>query len=115
MATENVCGTSKHFPGYERKRPVTCQFDSSLCQMIVPVRRTGSKFKVFSVWCAFCFATTVVRNPVLIRKSMKLIKEITEILREIISSGDEERLRQLQQIVRAFNDSRQPMGSRALH
>jgi hypothetical protein len=83
--------------------------------MIVSVRRTRSKFKVFSVWCVFCFATTVVRNPVLIRKSMKLIKEITEILREIISAGDEERLRQLQEIVRAFNESRQRVESRALH
>lgn len=83
--------------------------------MIVSVRRTRSKFKVFSVWCTFCFATTLVKNPVLIRKSMKLIKEITEILREIISSGDEERLRQLQEIVRAFNESRQRVESRALH
>jgi hypothetical protein len=83
--------------------------------MIVSVRRGRSKFKVFSVWCAFCFGTTLVKNPVLIRKSMKLIKEITEILREIISSGDEERLRQLQEIVRAFNESRQRLESRALH
>jgi hypothetical protein len=83
--------------------------------MIVSVRRTRSKFKVFSVWCTFCFATILVKNPVLIRKSMKLIKEITEILREIISSGDEERLRQLQEIVRAFNESRQRVESRALH
>jgi hypothetical protein len=56
-----------------------------------------------------------VKNPVLIRKSMKLIKEITDILREIISSGDEERFRQLQELVHAFNDSRQQVGSRALH
>ena len=57
----------------------------------------------------------VVRNPTLIRKSMELIKEITQILREIIASGDEERFRQLQEIIHALNDSRQDLGSRALH
>jgi hypothetical protein len=72
------------------------------------------KSKRFLVWCAFCFVNAVMRNPVLIRKSMQLIKEITEILRKIISSGDEEKLRQLQEIVRAFND-RQDVGSHALH
>ena len=46
---------------------------------------------------------------------MKLIKEITDVLREIISSNDEESLRQLQQIVRAFIDVRHDTGSRALH
>jgi hypothetical protein len=46
---------------------------------------------------------------------MGLIKEITDILREIISSGDEESFRQLQEIVRAFNDSRRHAESRALH
>jgi hypothetical protein len=46
---------------------------------------------------------------------MQLIKEITEILREIISSGDEQRFRQLQEIVRVFKDSRHSQESRALH
>jgi hypothetical protein len=56
-----------------------------------------------------------MKNPVLIRNSMRLIKEILEILREIISSGDEESLRRLQEIVRAFVESRQDVGNRALH
>ena len=46
---------------------------------------------------------------------MELIKEMTQILREIIASGDEERLRQLKEIIHALNDPRQNLGGRALH
>lgn len=59
--------------------------------------------------------STIVRNPTLIRNSMELIKEMTQILREIIASGDEERLRQLKEIIHALNDPRQNLGGRALH
>ena len=92
-----------------------CQIDNKIRQISVPAQRTVLNFKAFCLWCAFCLVLTVVTNPVLIRKSMELIKEITEMLREIISSGDEERFRQLQEIVRAFNHARQHMGNRALH
>jgi len=73
------------------------------------------EFSRVSRWCVFCFAVVAVRNPILIRGSMKLIKEITDVLREIISSNDEESLRQLQQIVRAFIEARHDLGNRALH
>jgi hypothetical protein len=46
---------------------------------------------------------------------MELIQEMIQILREIIASGDEERFRHLQEIIHALNDSRQDLGSRALH
>lgn len=94
---------------------MTCQFDTAVRQIIVPARRTAAYLKAFSAWCAFCFVIAVVRNPVLIRKSMELLKEITEMLRDIIASGDEERFRRLQEVVRALNESRQSVESRALH
>ena len=40
-----------------------------------------------------------MRNPTLIRSSMQLLKELTDVLREIISSSDEESFRQLQQTI----------------
>jgi translation initiation factor 2B subunit (eIF-2B alpha/beta/delta family) len=38
-------------------------------------------------------------NPTMIRSSMQLLKELTEVLRAIISSSDEESFRQLQQTI----------------
>lgn len=46
---------------------------------------------------------------------MKLIKEFTEILREIISSNDEEKFRQLEEIVRAYNRPQPKVENRVLH
>ena len=43
-----------------------------------------------------------MRNSLLSRQSMELLKELVEILREIISSGDEESLQRLQQMVRSM-------------
>jgi hypothetical protein len=40
-----------------------------------------------------------MRNPTMIRSSMQLLKELTDVLREIISSSDEESFRQLQQTI----------------
>ena len=44
---------------------------------------------------------TVEKNPTLRRKSMELLKELTQILQEIIRSGDEESLRRLEETIRA--------------
>ena len=41
------------------------------------------------------------KNPILRRKSMELLKELTHILQEIIGSGDEESLRRLEETIRA--------------
>jgi hypothetical protein len=38
-------------------------------------------------------------NRAMIRSSMQLLKELTDVLREIISSSDEESFRQLQQTI----------------
>jgi hypothetical protein len=46
---------------------------------------------------------------------MQLIKELTDILREIISSGDEERLRRLEEIVRRYTAARKGVENRLLH
>jgi hypothetical protein len=54
-------------------------------------------------------------NPVLRRKSMELLKDITQMLREILSSGDEEGLLQLEKTIRALEQSRHKPGSHAIH
>ncbi len=53
---------------------------------------------------------TVENKPILRRKSMELLKELTQILREIIGSGDEESLRRLEETIHALNETR--LGSR---
>lgn len=54
-------------------------------------------------------------NPALRRKSMELLKDITQILREILSSNDEEGLRQLEKTIRALEESRHKPSSHAIH
>ncbi|HXV78503.1 MAG TPA: hypothetical protein VEG60_01360 [Candidatus Binatia bacterium] len=43
-------------------------------------------------------------NTTLIRRSMEILKELTEILREIISSGDEESFRKLQEFIHSLRE-----------
>ena len=40
---------------------------------------------------------TAEKNPILRRKSMELLKNLTDILREMISSGDAEGVQRLQE------------------
>ena len=54
-------------------------------------------------------------KPALRRKSMELLKDITEVLREIISSGDEEGLRHVEETIRALEQTRHKPGSHAIH
>jgi hypothetical protein len=54
-------------------------------------------------------------KPALRRKSMELLKDITQILREILSSGDEEGLRRLEHTIRALEQTRHKPGSHAIH
>ena len=49
------------------------------------------------------------------RKSMELLKDVTEILREILSSGDEEGLRHVEETIRALEQTRHKPGSHAIH
>jgi hypothetical protein len=57
----------------------------------------------------------VMAKPALRRKSMELLKDITQILREILSSGDEEGLRQFEKTIRALEQTRHKPGSHAIH
>ena len=57
---------------------------------------------------------TAERTPMLRRKSMELLKNLTQILQEIIGSGDEESLRRLEETIRALDESRRKPG-RILH
>ena len=54
------------------------------------------------------------KNPILRRKSMELLKDLTQILQEIIGSGDEESFRRLEETIRAIDESRRKPG-RTLH
>ena len=56
---------------------------------------------------------TAEKTPILRGKSMELLKDLTEILREIIGSGDEERFHRLEETIRAIDESRKP--GRILH
>lgn len=55
------------------------------------------------------------RNPAMRRKSMALLRDITQMLREIISSDDEEGLRQFEETIRALRQARHIPGSHAIH
>jgi hypothetical protein len=57
---------------------------------------------------------TAESKPILHRKSMELLKDLTQILQEIIASGDEESLRRFKETIRALDESRRRSG-RALH
>jgi hypothetical protein len=58
---------------------------------------------------------TAEKNPILRHKSMELLKELTQILQEIIRSGDEEEsLRRLKETIRTIDGRRQKPG-RTLH
>ena len=79
-------------------------------------------FLAFASWCAFCSLAlslegetmTAEKTPVLRQKSMELLKDLTQILQEIIRSGDEESFRRLEQTIRAIDESRQKPG-RTIH
>lgn len=49
---------------------------------------------------------TTEKNPILRRKSLELLKNLTQILQEIIGSGDEEGFRRLEEIIHAIDESR---------
>jgi hypothetical protein len=54
------------------------------------------------------------KNPILRGKSMELLKNLTQILQEIIRSGDEESFRRLEETIRAIDESRRKPG-RTIH
>jgi hypothetical protein len=53
---------------------------------------------------------TAENKPILRRKSMELLKDLTQILQEIISSGDEGSFRRLEETIRAIDESRRKPG-----
>ena len=57
---------------------------------------------------------TAEKTPILHGKSMELLKDLTQILQEIIRSGDEESFRRLEETIRAIDESRRKPG-RTLH
>ena len=54
------------------------------------------------------------KTPILRQKSMELLKDLTQILREIIGSGDEESFGRLEETIHAIDASRQKH-DRTLH
>ena len=57
---------------------------------------------------------TAEKTPILRGKSMELLKDLTQILQEIIRSGDEESFRRLEETIRAIDESRRKPG-RTIH
>jgi len=53
------------------------------------------------------------KTPILRGKSMELLKDLTQILQEIIRSGDEESFRRLEETIRAIDESRK--SGRTIH
>ena len=53
------------------------------------------------------------KTPMLRGRSMELLKDLTQILQEIIRSGDEESFRRLEETIRAIGESRKP--GRTIH
>ena len=49
---------------------------------------------------------TAEKTPILRGKSMELLKDLTQILQEIIRSGDEESFLRLKETIRAIDESR---------
>jgi len=48
----------------------------------------------------------IMNTSILRRKSIELLKELTQILQEIIGSGDEESIRRLEQTIRNLDETR---------
>jgi hypothetical protein len=77
-------------------------------------------FQTFCMVCALLAQQpmsemmTVARKSTLRRKSMELLKELTQILQDIIGSGDEESLRRLEETIRALDENRRKL-DRPLH
>ena len=57
---------------------------------------------------------TPEKNPILRRKSMELLRDLIQILQEIIGSEDEEGFRRLEETIHAMDESRCKPG-RTLH
>ena len=49
---------------------------------------------------------TADKTPILRGKSIELLKDLTQILQEIIRSGDEESFRRVEETIRAIDESR---------
>jgi len=97
------------------------QFDTTACQAVRELSAMSLDFPDFLRGVRFALSLqpgaemmTVEKNPTLRRKSMELLKELTQILQEIIGSGDEESLRRLEETVRALGENRRKTG-RTLH
>lgn len=56
-----------------------------------------------------------IPNPALRRKSMELLKNIIRMLQEILSSGDEEGFRRLEETIRVLEQTRHKPRGHAVH
>lgn len=101
--------------------PIIDNLTRRLAKLSRDLSATSLDFQTFYVVCVLLYRyrpeaemMTVEKNPTLRRKSMELLKELTQILQEIIGSGDEESLRRLEETIRTIDESRRKPG-RTLH
>jgi hypothetical protein len=56
----------------------------------------------------------MMKRSILRRKSIELLKELTQILQEIIGAGDEESFHRLEETIRKLDESRRKL-SHTIH
>jgi hypothetical protein len=104
--------------------PWVANFDRTVCQIGSLRQSKNEAFtELYFLVCVLlsCRVSAMdankraMRNPALRRKSMELLKDITQMLREILSSDDEEGLLQLEKTIRDLEQSRHKPGSHAIH
>jgi hypothetical protein len=75
----------------------------------------GVRFALLSHVYARVAKKKAMRNRIMRRRSMELVKEIIQLLQQILSSGDEEGLRQLEETIHVLRKTRHIPGSHAIH
>jgi hypothetical protein len=104
--------------------PLVDNFDAIVCQLVDGGPPRASDFQGFLAGVCFALLSSHIdmsarkrdiRDPVLRRKSMELLKDITQMLREILSSGDEEGLRRLEETIRSLEQNRHKPSSHVVH
>ena len=105
--------------------PLVDNFDAPVCQIVYRSPARSREFPGFFFLVCVLLSYSRIQTmdtkkgamgkSALRRKSMELLKDMTQILREILSSGDEEGLRQLEKTIRALEQTRRKPGSHAIH
>ena len=104
--------------------PSIDNFDTIIVRLSFRGRQEGRISGLFFLVCVLLSCRGVktmvakkidIPSPALRRKSMELLKNITQMLQEILSSGDEEGFRRLEETIRVLERARHKPGGHAVH